>query len=97
VWGFLSWYSSRASIDPLIKTGLAHLWFVTIHSFDDGNGRIARVLTDMQLARSDGSVRRFYSMSEQVFAAGLKLKFTKIGSQGKPLVADFKGQWRYCL
>ena len=55
-----------ASIDPVLKAGLAHLWFVTIHPFDDGNGRIARAIADMALARSENSPQRFYSMSAQI-------------------------------
>ena len=54
------------SVDPVLKAGLAHLWFVTVHPFDDGNGRIARAVADMALARSEGTSRRFYSMSAQI-------------------------------
>jgi len=54
------------SLDPLIKAGLAHFWFVTLHPFEDGNGRIARAIADMLLARSDGAAQRFYSMSAQI-------------------------------
>ena len=53
-------------IDPVLKAALAHLWFVTIHPFDDGNGRIARAIADMALARSECSPQRFYSMSAQI-------------------------------
>jgi Fic family protein len=53
-------------IDPVLKAGIAHLWFVTLHPFEDGNGRIARAITDMQLARADGSAQCFYSMSAQI-------------------------------
>jgi len=63
---FLDWFNSDEPIDPVLKSGLAHLWFVTIHPFDDGNGRIARAIADMQLARSEGSPQRFYSMSAQI-------------------------------
>ncbi|MFH1878961.1 MAG: Fic family protein [Candidatus Omnitrophota bacterium] len=63
---FLKWFNSAEEIDPVIKAGIAHLWFVTLHPFDDGNGRIARAITDMQLARSDESRERFYSMSAQI-------------------------------
>ena len=63
---FLQWFNGNSGIDPIIKAAIAHLWFVTIHPFDDGNGRIARAITDLQLARSDGSNQRFYSMSAQV-------------------------------
>ena len=63
---FLTWYNSSIEINPILKAGIAHLWFVTIHPFDDGNGRVARTITDMQLARADGIPQRFYSMSGQV-------------------------------
>jgi len=63
---FLSWFKKPGDIDPLLVAGLAHLWFVTIHPFDDGNGRIARAIADMALARSDGTGQRFYSMSGQI-------------------------------
>ncbi len=53
-------------MDPVMKAGIAHLWFVTIHPFDDGNGRIARAIADMALARSERSPQRFYSMSAQI-------------------------------
>jgi Fic family protein len=62
---FIHWFNGN-SIDLVIKAAIAHLWFVTIHPFDDGNGRIARALTDMLLARSDKSNQRFYSMSAQI-------------------------------
>jgi len=63
---FLDWFNYTIDIDPVLKAGVAHLWFVTIHPFDDGNGRIARAIADMQLARSDESKQRFYSMSAQI-------------------------------
>lgn len=63
---FIQWFNSEQTLDPVIKAGIIHLWFVTIHPFDDGNGRIARALTDMQLARADGSRQRFFSMSAQI-------------------------------
>jgi Fic family protein len=63
---FLKWFSEDTSSDPVIKAALAHLWFVTIHPFDDGNGRIARAIADMALARSEQSEQRFYSMSAQI-------------------------------
>lgn len=63
---FLSWFDHASDIDPVLKAGLAHLWFVTIHPFDDGNGRIARAIADMALARSEQSPQRFYSMSAQI-------------------------------
>src|SRR5208283_273226 len=63
---FLDWFEGDKSIDQVLTAGLAHLWFVTIHPFDDGNGRIARAIADMALARSEHSPQRFYSMSTQI-------------------------------
>lgn len=63
---FISWFNTQQMLDPLLKAGIAHLWFVTIHPFEDGNGRIARAITDMQLARNDMRPQRFYSMSAQI-------------------------------
>ena len=63
---FLDWFNSNQGLDPVIKAAFAHLWFVTIHPFEDGNGRISRAITDMQLARADKSKQRFYSMSAQI-------------------------------
>ena len=53
-------------MDPVIKSAIAHFWFIIIHPFDDGNGRIARAISDMMLARADGTTERYYSMSSQV-------------------------------
>lgn len=63
---FLKWFNLPLELDAVIKAGVSHLWFVTIHPFDDGNGRIARAITDLQLARADNSNQRFYSMSAQI-------------------------------
>jgi Fic family protein len=63
---FLNWFNSEDDTDPVLRAGIAHLWFVTIHPFDDGNGRIALALSDMLLARSEQSGQRFYSMSAQI-------------------------------
>lgn len=63
---FLEWANGSTEAPPLLKAGLAHLWFVTIHPFDDGNGRIARAVGDLFLARADGSPQRFYSLSAQI-------------------------------
>jgi len=63
---FLDWFNENTATDWVAKAGLAHLWFVTIHPLDDGNGRIARAITDMALARSEQSAQRFYSMSAQI-------------------------------
>jgi len=63
---FLDWFEAEDNMDPVMKSALAHFWFVTIHPFDDGNGRIARAIADMMLARSERSAQRFYSMSSQI-------------------------------
>jgi Fic family protein len=63
---FLAWFDGNEQEDPLFKAAIAHLWFVTIHPFEDGNGRIGRAIAEMCLARSDGSAQRFYSMSSQI-------------------------------
>src|SRR5690606_14413661 len=63
---FLEWVNADSGEPPLVKAGLAHLWFVTLHPFDDGNGRIARAIGDLWLARADGSPQRFYSLSAQI-------------------------------
>lgn len=65
---FLAWFNAPPASDPVIKAALAHLWFVTIHPFEDGNGRIARAIADLALARSEKSPQRFYSMSAQIRA-----------------------------
>ena len=63
---FLDWINDNQRIDPVLKAGIAHLWFVTIHPFDDGNGRISRTITDLFLARADEMPHRFYSMSAEI-------------------------------
>lgn len=63
---FLEWFDSPDTLDPVLRAAIAHLWFVTIHPFEDGNGRIARAIGDMALARSEGSDQRFYSLSSQI-------------------------------
>jgi Fic family protein len=63
---FLAWFNGESAVDPVIKAAIAHLWFVTIHPFDDGNGRIARAVADLALARSENCAQRFYSMSAQI-------------------------------
>ena len=63
---FLEWYNDGWGLDPVLKAGIAHLWFLTLHPFEDGNGRIARAIADQMLARSENSSRRFYSMSAQI-------------------------------
>lgn len=63
---FLKWFEGKDATDLVLKAAFAHLWFVTIHPFEDGNGRIARAIADMALARSESSAPRFYSMSAQI-------------------------------
>lgn len=65
---FLTWFERAKQVDPVLVAGIAHLWFVTIHPFEDGNGRIARAIADLALARSEASAQRFYSMSSQIRA-----------------------------
>ena len=63
---FLAWLNSDPDCDPVLKAGLAHLWFVTLHPFEDGNGRVGRAVCDLTLSRADGSPQRFYSLSAQM-------------------------------
>jgi Fic family protein len=65
---FLEWFNGPSAVDPVLQAGVAHLWFLTIHPFEDGNGRIARAIADMALARADRTKDRFYSMSSQIAA-----------------------------
>ncbi len=65
---FLEWFQAANGVDPVVKAGVAHFWFVTIHPFEDGNGRIGRAIVDLELARADGTAERFYSMSSQIEA-----------------------------
>lgn len=64
---FLVWFNDAPKLDAVLKAAVAHLWFVTIHPFEDGNGRLARAIADLQLARADGTAQRFYSMSAQIW------------------------------
>lgn len=65
---FLNWFNNENCLDPVLKAAIAHFWFIIIHPFDDGNGRIGRAITDMLLAGAEGSGERFYSMSSQILA-----------------------------
>ena len=65
---FLNWFNNENCLDPVLKAAIAHLWFIIIHPFDDGNGRIGRAITDMLLACAEGSDERFYSMSGQILS-----------------------------
>lgn len=68
VTAFLSWFESANGLDPVLKAGVAHFWFVTLHPFEDGNGRISRAIGDLALARAEGTADRFYSLSTQIEA-----------------------------
>ena len=63
---FLNWFNDKSKIDPVLKAAIAHFWFIIIHPFDDGNGRIARAISDLMLACADGTTERYYSMSSQI-------------------------------
>ncbi|WP_244549617.1 Fic family protein [Bradyrhizobium erythrophlei] len=65
---FIEWHNGDLQIDPIIKAAVAHLWFVSIHPFEDGNGRIGRAISEMTLARSEGTPLRAYSMSAEMYA-----------------------------
>ena len=65
---FLAWFEAANGLDPVLKAGLAHFWFVTLHPFEDGNGRISRAIGDLALARAEGTAERFYSLSTQIEA-----------------------------
>ena len=65
---FLQWFNRRMALDPVLKAGIAHFWFVTLHPFEDGNGRIARAIAEMALSQADASKERFYSMSSGIEA-----------------------------
>lgn len=81
---FFDWFNRPSDTDPVLKAAVAHLWFVTIHPFDDGNGRIARAIAELALSRADGSGDRFYSMSSGIAAERkeyyLQLESTQRGS-----------------
>ncbi len=95
---FLRWFDTVDSVDPVIKAGIAHLWFVTIHPFQDGNGRIARAIGDMALARADGTQDRFYSLSSQI-EAERKQYYNQLEKQQRatPDVTDWLSWFLDCL
>jgi Fic family protein len=89
---FLTWLNTEVGIDPLVKAGLAQLWFLTIHPFDDGNGLIARALTELLLARSEGSAQRLYSLSKQIGSDSLTCDLQMHTGEGGSLdVTDWMG------
>lgn len=95
---FLSWFENQSNIDPILRVGIAHLWFVTIHPFEDGNGRIARAIADMALARADNTSDRFYSLSTQ-FAAERKDYYNQLEKQqrGTPEITHWLEWFLGCL
>ena len=95
---FLAWLAGEDDTDPVIKAGIAHLWFVTIHPFEDGNGRIARAIGDMALARADGTPDRFYSLSSQI-EAERKQYYNQLESQQRatPDITDWLSWFLDCL
>ena len=95
---FLAWFEGEDDIDPVLRAGIAHLWFVTIHPFEDGNGRIARAIADMALARADGMGDRFYSLSSQ-FESERKDYYDQMEKQqrGTPEVTGWLKWFLDCL
>ena len=95
---FLDWFEAPADIDPVLKAALAHLRFVTVHPFDDGNGRIARAVADMALARAEGSSQRFYSMSSQIRAErNAYYDVLERTQRGETDVTEWMGWFLVCL
>ena len=95
---FLDWFEGPRDINPLLVAGMAHFWFVTIHPFDDGNGRIARAIADMALARAESSPRRFYSMSKQILKERNDYyKMLEKSQKGSGDVTDWQEWFLGCL
>lgn len=95
---FLDWFNSNNSLDAVLKSAIAHLWFVTIHPFDDGNGRIARAIADMQLAKADGDQYRFYSMSAQIrLERNTYYDILERTQKGKLDITEWLEWFLYCL
>lgn len=95
---FFAWLAGEDDTDPVIRAGIAHLWFVTIHPFEDGNGRIARAIGDMALARADGTQDRFYSLSSQI-EAERKQYYDQLETQQRatPDITDWLSWFLDCL
>ncbi|MYG83023.1 MAG: Fic family protein [Candidatus Dadabacteria bacterium] len=95
---FLIWFEGKDDIDPVLRAGIAHLWFVTIHPFEDGNGRIGRAIADMALARADGMGDRFYSLSSQ-FESERKDYYDQLEKQerGTPEITGWLKWFLDCL
>jgi len=95
---FLSWFEQSGDMDPVLKAGVAHFWFITIHPFEDGNGRIGRAIADMALARADGVQNRFYSLSTQI-EAERKAYYDQLEKQQRatPDITDWLEWFLGCL
>lgn len=95
---FIEWFNGPTVIDPVIKAGVAHFRFVTIHPFEDGNGRMARAIADMALARADGTKDRFYSMSAQIAAERKEYyQELEIAQRGDVNITRWLGWFLDCL
>ena len=95
---FLEWFEDTKSMEPVLVAGVAHLWFVTIHPFEDGNGRIARAVADMALARSEESPERFYSMSTQIrLERNTYYDILEKTQKGGLDITDWQGWFLECL
>ncbi len=95
---FVAWFNVDQAIDPVVKAGLAHLWFVTLHPFDDGNGRIARAIGDMALAKAEQSTQRFYSLSAQIqLERKAYYDILERTQKGSPDVSDWLEWFLACL
>jgi Fic family protein len=95
---FMAWFEAKNDIDPVLKAGIAHLWFVTLHPFEDGNGRIGRAIADLALARADNTTYRFYSLSAQ-FEAERKDYYNQLEKQqrGTPDITNWLEWFLDCL
>jgi len=95
---FLDWFNNEYSLDLVLKAGIAHLWFVTIHPFEDGNGRIARAIGDMMLTRADNTSERFYSLSSQIEAERQDYyKQLEKQQRGSPEITEWLEWFLNCL
>ena len=96
---FLLWFETpRPALDPVLRAAVAHLWFVTIHPFEDGNGRVARAIADMALARSEGLSQRFYSMSAQIQAEReAYYRMLELTQRGSLDITDWLAWFLACL
>ena len=95
---FLNWFENSGEMHPLLIAGLAHLWFLTIHPFEDGNGRIARAITDMALSRSEKFMQRYYSMSSQICAERKAYyRILEVTQRGSVDVTDWMSWFLDCL